>query len=92
MSSTAQCQKGLVKDVFPPLQHIMCEHLDFGFPHHRLPEFCQDWASGTSLLNLAKKYNRRWEEMMLLILDQMEIGMIENRRGGIFGKKKGGAR
>ncbi|MDD5487070.1 MAG: hypothetical protein PHW65_05910 [Dehalococcoidales bacterium] len=73
---------------FPPPQIIMCEHLDFGWSKRHLPEFRKDWKRGLSLEEMADKYGRRWEEVLLLIIDQLEKDAIRNRPGGIFGGKR----
>jgi hypothetical protein len=84
--SQAGCQKGMPKDFkFPPFQYVMCEHLDFGWPVHMLPVFRQWWDDGMSINEMAQKFRRRAEEVLLLAIDQLEHGWIKPRPGGIWG-------
>lgn len=85
MTAWAACQQDIAKIKYPPPQYIMCEDFDFGWPIRHLSQFKQDWKQGLSLEKMAEKYNRRWEEVFMLIVDHLERGWIDNRPGGIYG-------
>ncbi len=77
-------EAGYLKREFGQL-HIACEEMDFTWSLRQVRSFREMWNEGNSIHEMAAYFRRAEEEIALLILDQASRGMIEPRKGGLFG-------
>lgn len=69
------------------MKHVACEELNFIWAENEVSEFEQLWREGRTLLELARYFKRRQEEVLLLALDRAMFGKIKPRNGGLIGEK-----
>lgn len=65
--------------------YIALETIDFVWDEDRLPDVRYLWKEGMHVADMAKYFKRKPIEMFVIILDQIEHGMLESREGGIHG-------
>lgn len=58
--------------------------LDFVFTDDQLQKFKELWKEGVSVQDIAKKMRRKPSEVVLLVFDHAERGLIKNRENGFF--------
>lgn len=59
--------------------------LDLVFEDNELTDFKEMWMAGISVENMAKKLRRKPSEVVLLVFDHAERGLIKNRQQGVYG-------
>lgn len=71
------------------MDYILFEHknmdLNFRFSKAELKDFKALWKADISVENIAKKLKRKPLEIVLLVIDQGEIGLINQRASGLAG-------
>lgn len=65
--------------------YICCEDLDFVWDEREVVQVEKMWASGLSLFDIARAFDRAPDEVALLIMDRARKGKIKQRKGGVFG-------
>lgn len=50
-----------------------------------LLHFCQLWNAGADISEMAKEFKTNRRSIALVVMDQAEQGLIEQRRFGLFG-------
>lgn len=58
--------------------------LDFVYTDQQLQRFKEMWSEGVSVQDIAKKMHRKPSEVVLLVFDHAERGLIQNRENGVF--------
>ncbi|MEK5265585.1 hypothetical protein [Bacillus sp. FSL R7-0166] len=66
--------------------YYACPHSDFIFDEKDIILFRQMWQDHEPIRHIANRLARNVDDILLLIIDQAELGKIEPRKGGIFGK------
>lgn len=59
--------------------------LDFVFTDEQLQRFKEMWSEGLSVQDIAMKMHRKPSEVVLLVFDHAERGLIQNRENGVYG-------
>jgi len=59
--------------------------LKFEFTNEELNDFVELWNGGISVENIAAKMKRKPIEIVLLIMDRAELGLIKGRPNGLKG-------
>lgn len=59
--------------------------LNLLFSEEELRDFKELWKAGISVENMAKKLRRKPSEIVLLVFDHAERGLIKNRQQGVYG-------
>lgn len=71
------------------IKYFLFEADDFNlnllFSDRELRDFLEMWQAEISVKNIAKKMRRKPSEIILLVFDHAERGLIEDRERGIFG-------
>lgn len=65
------------------------EDTNFLWDEDLLPDVRFLWSEGHHIADMAKYFKRKPLEMFVLILDQLERGMLRRREGGIHGLQLG---
>lgn len=65
--------------------YVVCENLDFTWSRDDVAAFRELWREGHAVPDIAKYFNRKEEEIALLVIDQSRKGFIKQRRGGLLG-------
>jgi hypothetical protein len=66
--------------------YIACGDYDFSWKQEHLKLAALYWNEGMSLPEIAAKFKRRQEEVLLLMVDLSAQGKIRGRAGGILGE------
>ncbi|WP_395893982.1 hypothetical protein ACH2FV_13120 [Bacillus safensis subsp. safensis] len=66
--------------------YYACPHSDFIWDEKDIILFRQMWQDHEPIRHIANRLARNVDDILLLIIDQAELGKIEPRKGGIFGK------
>ncbi len=67
--------------------YYACPHSDFIWDEKDIILFRQMWQDHEPIRHIANRLARNVDDILLLILDQAELGKIEPRKGGVFGKE-----
>ncbi|WP_144626623.1 hypothetical protein [Bacillus altitudinis] len=67
--------------------YYACPHSDFIWDEKDIILFRQMWQDHEPIRHMANRLARNVDDILLLILDQAELGKIEPRKGGVFGKE-----
>ncbi len=65
--------------------YMACENCDFVWTEKQLQEFRLQWASGVSIQQMARYFDRDADEVIILAIDQAQHEEIHPRPGGILG-------
>ncbi len=65
--------------------YVCCENFDFLWDRKDLPRFKEMWDDGLSIFEIAERFKRKPQEVLFLIMDQVDIRVIKQRTGGIWG-------
>ncbi|TWJ56199.1 hypothetical protein CHCC5023_1536 [Bacillus paralicheniformis] len=60
---------------------------NFIWYEQELYKFRDLWNRGESIIKIAKSFKREIEELLFLIIDQGNKGMIQPRNGGLLGEE-----
>jgi hypothetical protein len=66
--------------------YIACVDYDFSWRQEQVKRAVAYWEQGMPLLEIAAKFKRRQEEVLLLLVDLATQGEITGRPGGILGE------
>ncbi|WP_342512815.1 helix-turn-helix domain containing protein [Sporosarcina sp. FSL K6-1522] len=68
--------------------HMLLDDLDIDwtFKESELLAFRSMWNDGAGLGTIAEELSRSQLEITLLVIEQAELGLIEQRQQGIFGR------
>ena len=66
--------------------YIACEDLDFIWRDDEVQVFDRMWMLGKTLPDIAARFNRTQEEVLILALDRGLKKMISPRKGGLLGE------
>ncbi|WP_156060324.1 hypothetical protein [Bacillus altitudinis] len=64
-----------------------CPNCDFIWDEKDIIAFRQMWQDYEPIRHIANRLARKVDDILLLIIDQAELGKIEPRKGGVFGKE-----
>ncbi|MHC2450293.1 uncharacterized protein (DUF952 family) [Bacillus altitudinis] len=67
--------------------YYACPHSDFIWDEKDIIAFRQMWQNHEPVRHIANRLARNVDDILLLIIDQAELGKIEPRKGGVFGKE-----
>lgn len=65
--------------------YIALETVDFTWDEDKVADVRFLWIEGHDLGDMARYFKRKPLEVFLLILDQIEMGNLKARQGGIYG-------
>lgn len=65
--------------------YIALETVNFVWDEDKLPVIREAWQEGMSLEHMALYFKRKPLEVFLIVLDQIEMGYLKSRNGGIHG-------
>ncbi len=66
--------------------YIACSDFDFSWQPEQVRLAVSCWEEGMPLPEMAEKFRRRQEKMLLLLVDLAARGEVTARPGGILGK------
>ncbi|WP_409162493.1 helix-turn-helix domain containing protein [Paenibacillus sp. KR2-11] len=69
----------------PKRPYIALEELNYFWDEEDLPIIDRMWNEGRSLWDIADRFHRDPDEVVLLIMDRRRQGLINNRPGGSLG-------
>lgn len=67
--------------------YIVLQDMEFGYTPEEIEEFDELWNAGISLWDIAKRFKRDPDEMVLVVLDRIRKGALGKRKGGLFGDR-----
>ncbi|WP_144472757.1 hypothetical protein, partial [Bacillus pumilus] len=67
--------------------YYACPQNDFIWCERDIKAFWKMWQDHESVRHIANRLARKVDDVMLLIIDQAELGKIEPRKGGALGKE-----
>ncbi|OLP66047.1 hypothetical protein BACPU_11340 [Bacillus pumilus] len=67
--------------------YYACPQSDFIWEEKDIIAFRQMWKDHEPIRHIANRLARNVDEVLFLIIDQAELGVIEPRKGGAFGKE-----
>ncbi|WP_226570307.1 hypothetical protein [Bacillus stratosphericus] len=67
--------------------YYACPHSDFIWCETDITAFQKMWEDHEPIRHIANRLARKVDDILLLIIDQAELGKIEPRKGGAFGKE-----
>lgn len=67
--------------------YYACPKNDFIWCERDIKAFWKMWQDHESVRHIANRLARKVDDVMLLIIDQAELGKIEPRKGGALGKE-----
>ncbi|MBD1373767.1 hypothetical protein IC620_15585 [Hazenella sp. IB182357] len=73
---------------FERLDYIACQEWEFGWKHEEIADLYHMWHEGFAVKDIAKALNRHVGEVTCLIMDQVELNELEDRKGGLFGRRR----
>lgn len=66
--------------------YYVCPSSDFIWDEKDIILFREMWQNHEPIRDIANRLARNVDEILLLIMDQAELGKIRQRKGGVFGK------
>ncbi|MGM0916606.1 MAG: hypothetical protein ACQEWC_03375 [Bacillota bacterium] len=66
--------------------YYACPHSDFIWDEKDIILFRQMWQDHEPIRHIANRLARNVDDILFLIIDQADLGKIESRKGGVFGK------
>ncbi|WP_426826573.1 hypothetical protein [Bacillus pumilus] len=69
------------------LVYYACPSSDFIWCERDIIAFREMWQDHEPIRHIANRLARKVDDILLLILDQAELGRIQPRKGGVFGKE-----
>jgi hypothetical protein len=68
------------------MKHIALEELNFLWELTDVEEVEKMWNMGIPITFIADNFERDIDEVALLIMDRVRAGIIQPRKGGVFGR------
>ncbi|GGE47896.1 hypothetical protein GCM10011391_28340 [Pullulanibacillus camelliae] len=63
--------------------HTCLEDYDFQWDEDQVKQFRMMWNNGTDIFKIARFFGRSLIEVVILIMDQAELGKIKQRENGL---------
>ncbi|MFH5187013.1 helix-turn-helix domain-containing protein [Paenibacillus sp. TAB 01] len=67
--------------------YVCLEDLDFVWDEKEVKEFDRMWIEGLSIQDISRAFDRDMDEVVLLVMDRKRTGYINDRPGGVYGRR-----